>query len=225
MIELSEVEKTYYTEGVATHVLKRIDLKIEEGEFVAIMGPSGAGKSTLMNILGLLDSPTGGRYLLKGQDVTQLPDKLLARLRNQRIGFVFQLFHLLDRLSVLDNVLLPLLYSENYPADAKERGLRLLARVGLSDRVHYKPNALSGGQQQRVAIARALITNPDLILADEPTGNLDSAMGAEILGLLRELHEEGRTVVLVTHDPKVAAYAKRVVELVDGRVVSDRFVS
>lgn len=225
MIELSGIEKTYTTEGTATAVLKGIDLSIEQGEFVAIMGPSGAGKTTLMNILGLLDSPTGGRYLFQGQDVTQLSDKSLSLLRNQRIGFVFQLFHLLDRLTALDNVLLPLLYSESYPKDAKKRALALLQRVGLGDRVSFKPNALSGGQQQRVAIARALINDPALILADEPTGNLDSAMGREILGLLQELHGEGRTIVLITHDRSVAACAKRLVELADGRVVSDRRLS
>ena len=222
MIELSGVEKQYTTDGTKTKVLKGIDLAVEKGEFMAIMGASGAGKTTLMNILGLLDSPSGGNYRFEGQDVTHLPDRVLSHLRNHSIGFVFQLFHLLDRLTVLDNVLLPLLYSQEYPEDATERARHLVELVGLRDRVKYKPTALSGGQQQRVAIARALINNPALILADEPTGNLDSGMGREILGLLQRLHGDDRTIVLITHDPNVAACAGRLVQLADGRVVADR---
>lgn len=225
MIELRKVEKTYHTGGVETPVLKGIDLTIEEGEYVALMGPSGTGKSTLMNVLGLLDSATGGEYIFKGKDVTHQNDRALSRIRNQSIGFVFQLFHLLPRLSTLDNVLLPLLYSPSYPKDAKQRGKELLDHVGLGDRVKYKPFALSGGQQQRTAIARALINAPALILADEPTGNLDQKAGAGILELFDELYGRGRTIVLVTHDPAVAAHAKRVVTLHDGAIVSDERVA
>ncbi len=225
MIQLQKIEKTYQAGGVETPVLRGIDLTIEQGEYVALMGPSGTGKSTLMNVLGLLDSASGGRYLFDGEDVTDLGDRALSRLRNQRIGFVFQLFHLLPRISALDNVLLPLLYSPHYPKDAKERGKGLLEQVGLGDRVKYKPYALSGGQQQRVAIARALINEPALILADEPTGNLDQKAGAEILDLFDQLHAQGRTLILVTHDPAVAARAKRIVALRDGTVESDRSVA
>lgn len=221
MIALAGIEKTYTTEGTLTPVLKGIDLAVEDGEFVAIMGASGAGKTTLMNILGLLDSATAGSYRFEGQDITHLPDTALSRIRNHRIGFVFQLFHLLDRLTVLDNVLLPLLYSEQYPRDAKARAQHLIESVGLGDRISYKPTALSGGQQQRVAIARALMNDPALILADEPTGNLDASTGKEILALLQKLHTGGRTIVLITHDPSVAACAERLVRLADGRVAGD----
>ena len=221
MIALAGIEKTYVTGGTLTPVLKGIDLTVDDGEFVAIMGASGAGKTTLMNILGLLDSATAGNYRFEGQDITHLPDKALSRLRNHRIGFVFQLFHLLDRLTVLDNVLLPLLYSEQYPKDAKKRAQHLIESVGLADRIGYRPTALSGGQQQRVAIARALMNDPALILADEPTGNLDSSTGKEILALLQKLHQGGRTIVLITHDPSVAACAERLVQLADGRVADD----
>jgi len=221
MIELKGVEKTYSTEGRITPVLRGIDLRIARGEYVAIMGASGAGKTTLMNILGLLVRPSSGQYKLADGDTTQLGDRALSRLRNRSIGFVFQLFHLLDRLTVLDNVLLPLLYADAYPADANERAATLISRVGLADRARYKPAALSGGQQQRVAIARALITDPPLLLADEPTGNLDSATGTEILSLFGQLHEEGRTIVLITHDLKVAERAQRIVTIADGRIVDD----
>jgi putative ABC transport system ATP-binding protein len=225
MIQLQRIEKTYQTGGVETPVLKGIDLTIEEGEYVALMGPSGTGKSTLMNVLGLLDSASGGRYFFGNEDVTYLSDRALSRIRNQRIGFIFQLFHLLQRISALDNVLLPLLYSPHYPKDAKERGKELLRQVGLEDRVKYKPFALSGGQQQRVAIARALINHPALILADEPTGNLDQKAGCEILDLFDQLHAQGRTLVLVTHDPAVASRARRVVTLHDGTIASDQRVA
>ena len=221
MIELKGVEKTYSTEGRITPVLRGIDLRIARGEYVAIMGASGAGKTTLMNILGLLVRPSSGQYKLADGDTTQLGDRALSRLRNRSIGFVFQLFHLLDRLTVLDNVLLPLLYADAYPADANERAATLISCVGLADRARYKPAALSGGQQQRVAIARALITDPPLLLADEPTGNLDSATGTEILSLFGQLHEEGRTIVLITHDLKVAERAQRIVTIADGRIVDD----
>ncbi len=225
MIQLRKVDKTYHTGGIKTPVLRGIDLSIEEGEYVALMGPSGTGKSTLMNVLGLLDSASSGQYLFGGDDVTNLGDRALSRIRNQRIGFVFQLFHLLPRISALDNVLLPLLYAPRYPRDAKERGKALLGQVGLQERFKYKPFALSGGQQQRVAIARALINEPALILADEPTGNLDQNAGKEILDLFDELHGQGRTLVLVTHDPAVASRAKRVVTLRDGKIASDQRVA
>jgi putative ABC transport system ATP-binding protein len=221
MIELKGLEKTYHTGGVATPVLHDITLSIEEGEFVALMGPSGTGKSTLMNILGLLDRPSGGTYTLAGQNLTAMDDNELSAIRNRRLGFVFQLFHLLPRVSVLQNVLLPFLYTEPYPPDAKERALALLKSVGLEDRIGFKPNALSGGQQQRVAIARALINEPAVILADEPTGNLDSVASGEILDIFDRIHAQGRTIVMVTHEPDVAAHASRVVTLKDGRVASD----
>ncbi len=221
MIELGGITKTYQTGGVETPVLHGIDLTIEEGEFVALMGPSGTGKSTLMNILGLLDRPSSGTYRFGGQDLTSLGDDALSAIRNRRIGFVFQLFHLLPRVNVLQNVLLPFLYTEPYPPDARDRALALLKRVGLEDRVGFKPNALSGGQQQRVAIARALINEPALILADEPTGNLDSAATQEILAIFDRIHREGRTIVMVTHEPEVASRASRVITLKDGRVASD----
>jgi len=221
MIELKGIEKTYHTGGVDTPVLHDIDMTVEEGEFVALMGPSGTGKSTLMNILGLLDRPTGGTYTLAGQDLTALTDNELSAIRNRRLGFVFQLFHLLPRVSVLQNVLLPYLYTDPYPSDAKARGMALLTSVGLGDRMHFKPNALSGGQQQRVAIARALINEPAVILADEPTGNLDSVSSQEILDILDHIHDQGRTIVMVTHEPDIAAHASRVVTLKDGRIASD----
>ena len=221
MIELSGIQKTYHTGGVETPVLHGIDLTIEEGEFVALMGPSGTGKSTLMNILGLLDRPTAGKYALGGVDLTGLDDNQLSAIRNWRLGFVFQLFHLLPRVSVLQNVLLPFLYTDPYPPDAKERAVHILQSVGLGNRIHFKPNTLSGGQQQRVAIARALINEPAFILADEPTGNLDSVATGEILEIFDRIHKQGRTIVMVTHEPDVAAHAERVVTLKDGRVASD----
>ncbi len=221
MIDLQGLEKTYHTGGVETPVLHDINLSIEEGEFVALMGPSGTGKSTLMNILGLLDRPTGGKYTLGGVDLTALDDNQLSAIRNRRLGFVFQLFHLLPRVSVLQNVLLPFLYTEPYPADAKERAMQILQSVGLEERVHFRPNTLSGGQQQRVAIARALINEPAFILADEPTGNLDSVASGEILDIFDSIHRKGRTIIMVTHEPDVAAHAERVITLKDGRVASD----
>lgn len=221
MIELQGLEKTYHTGGVDTPVLHDINVSIEEGEFVALMGPSGTGKSTLMNILGLLDRPTGGKYTLGGVDLTALDDNQLSTIRNRRLGFVFQLFHLLPRVSVLQNVLLPFLYTEPYPADAKERATQILQSVGLGDRMNFKPNTLSGGQQQRVAIARALINEPAFILADEPTGNLDSVASGEILDIFDSIHRKGRTIIMVTHEPDVAAHAERVITLKDGRVASD----
>jgi putative ABC transport system ATP-binding protein len=221
MIELRGLEKTYHTGGVDTPVLHGIDLDIEEGEFVALMGPSGTGKSTLMNILGCLDRATGGTYTLAGQDLTALDDNQLSAIRNRRLGFVFQLFHLLPRVSVLQNVLLPFLYTDPYPSDAKERAVALLKTVGLEERMAFKPNALSGGQQQRVAIARALVNEPALLMADEPTGNLDSVASKEILDIFDRIHAQGRTIIMVTHETDVAAHASRVITLKDGRVASD----
>ncbi len=224
MIELIGVKKTYFTEGKETPVLFGIDFKIEEGEYVAIMAPSGTGKSTLLNILGTLDKPTEGKYLFKDKDLTELNDDQLSQLRNKSIGFVFQLFNLLNRVSVLDNVLLPLLYATNYPKDAKERAIHLLNMVGLSERIHFKPNALSGGQQQRVAIARALINEPDVLLADEPTGNLDSKSSEEILNIFDEIHRQGRTLVVVTHELDVAKRAQRIITMKDGKVFKEEKV-
>ncbi len=224
MIELIGIKKTYFTEGKETPVLFGIDFKIEEGEYVAIMAPSGTGKSTLLNILGTLDKPTEGKYLFKNRDLTELNDDQLSQLRNKSIGFVFQLFNLLNRVSVLDNVLLPLLYAHNYPKDAKERAINLLNMVGLSERIHFKPNALSGGQQQRVAIARALINEPDVLLADEPTGNLDSKSSEEILNIFDEIHRQGRTLVVVTHELDVAKRAQRVITMRDGKVFKEEKV-
>ena len=225
MIELQDIEKTYGNGEVTTPVLKGVSFRIEAGEYVAIMGASGTGKSTLMNVLGCLDKPTGGHYRLDGTDAVGLDDDALSHLRNHKIGFVVQQFHLLDRTTALKNVMLPLIYADRYPDDAEERGEKALAAVGLSDRLHYRPGELSGGQQQRVAIARALITNPEILLADEPTGNLDRRSGLEVLAIFKRLHREGRTILLVTHDLAVAEHADRVIVLKDGTVAEDRKVT
>ena len=224
MIKISDLEKTYKSGAVATPVLKGVSFRIEAGEYVAIMGTSGTGKSTLMNILGCLDKSTAGRYSLNGTEVEELDDNALSHLRNHKIGFVFQLFHLLSRASALRNVMLPLIYSDEYPEDAEERARKMLESVGLADRVNYRPSELSGGQQQRVAIARALITNPSIILADEPTGNLDRRSGLDVLAIFRRLNKDGRTVIIVTHDEAVAEHANRIIQLKDGQVASDRVV-
>jgi putative ABC transport system ATP-binding protein len=219
MIELEAITKAYRMGKVRVDVLHGIDLTIDDGELVAIMGPSGSGKTTLMNILGCLDAPTSGRYLLDGVDVSRLSDNRLARIRSHKIGFVFQSFNLVPRTNALRNVELPLVYAG---AKARHKAARLaLEQVGLADRQKHMPNELSGGQQQRVAIARALINDPALLLADEPTGNLDSASTREILKLLGALNDAGRTVVIITHEEEVAGFAKRIVRLRDGRVVSD----
>lgn len=220
MIRLEAVSKTYGSGPSAVAALRAIELEIRRGEFVAISGPSGSGKSTLLYILGLLDRPQEGRYLLEGKDVTALPDREVSALRGRRIGFVFQSFHLLPRASALENVMLPLLYAGE--PDAAARARAALARVGLSARERHRPGQLSGGEQQRVAIARAIVKRPDLILADEPTGNLDARTGLEILELLSEIRAGGVTLVLVTHEARVAERAERVIELADGRVVADR---
>ena len=225
MIELEGVEKTYGAGETATKVLKGVTFQVRQGEYVAIMGASGTGKSTLMNVLGCLDKPSAGRYALDEKSVADLDDDALSRLRNEKIGFVFQQFHLLERASALRNVMLPLIYAGEYPEDAEDRAKAALTAVGLADRMRYRPGELSGGQQQRVAIARALVTNPHLLLADEPTGNLDKRSGLEILAIFKRLHGDGRTIVLVTHDEAVAEHAERVVVLRDGRVAEDRSVA
>ncbi len=225
MIELEMIEKTYGSGNTATPVLKDITFRIEAGEYVALMGASGTGKSTLMNILGCLDKPTSGQYKLDGTDAVSLDDDAVSHLRNQKIGFVFQQFHLLERTTALKNVMLPLIYTEVYPEDAQERAEAVLTAVGLQDRMSYSPSELSGGQQQRVAIARALITNPQIIFADEPTGNLDSKSGLEILAIFKRLHREGRTIIIVTHDEEVAQHADRTIVLKDGRIEHDRRVT
>jgi putative ABC transport system ATP-binding protein len=216
MIELENIEKTYFTGGIPTPVLKKISFHVAPGEYVAIMGPSGSGKTTLMNILGCLDKPSGGLYRLDGIDTVELDDQQLAKVRNRKIGFVFQLFNLLQRTTAFKNVMLPLIYSENFPPDAAKRAEKALSAVGLTDRMHFRPNTLSGGEQQRVAIARALITDPSILLADEPTGNLDSQSGEELLEIFKSLHQQGRTIVVVTHDRSVAEQAERILLLKDG---------
>ena len=218
VIELVDVAKTYATGAVEVRALSEVSLTIDQGEFVAIVGPSGSGKSTLMHILGCLDTPTSGTFHLAGEDVASLGEDHLADMRNRRIGFVFQQFNLLPYLPAWRNVELPLVYTGTDRAERRERALRALAQVGLADRADHKPGELSGGQQQRVAIARALVTEPALILADEPTGNLDSASTADVLDLLDDLHALGRTIVLITHEHDVAERAQRIVTIHDGQV-------
>jgi len=221
MIEVQGLEKTYSTGSVTTPVLKDINFRINEGEYVAIMGTSGTGKSTLMNILGCLDKPTGGNYWLDDADVGSLGDDALSHLRNRKIGFVFQQFHLLERATAMRNMMLPLIYVDEYPEDAEKMAEKALAAVGLADRRQYRPNELSGGQQQRVAIARALITDPEIILADEPTGALDRKSGLEVMAIFKKLHRQGRTIILVTHDRAVAEHAQRIIVLDDGKIAED----
>jgi len=221
LIRLENAAKTYAMGDVLVHALRGVSLTIEQGEFTAVMGASGSGKSTLMNIVGCLDRPSGGRYLLDGQEVSQLSTERLAEIRNRTIGFVFQSFNLLARTSALENVELPLLYSGTPAAERRARAAKSLARVGLADRAGHMPNQMSGGQQQRVAIARALVTQPAVILADEPTGNLDSRTSVEVMALFQELGAAGITVVLVTHEPDIAQYASRVVVMRDGRIRTD----
>jgi len=216
VIHLENINKSYFMGTQAIAALKSINLDIFRNEYVALMGPSGSGKSTLMNILGCLDSPTAGIYILNGKDVSKMPDNDLAEVRNKEIGFVFQQFNLLPRLSAAENVALPLVYAGVGKKARTERAMEVLAKVGLSDRSHHRPNEMSGGQIQRVAIARALINNPAIILADEPTGNLDSKTSVEVMDIFGKIQAAGNTVVLVTHEEDIAAYAKRVVRLRDG---------
>jgi putative ABC transport system ATP-binding protein len=221
IIHLDNIEKSYFMGMQAIPVLKGINLDIFKNEYVALMGPSGSGKSTLMNILGCLDSLTAGTYILNGKDVSKMADNDLAEVRNKEIGFVFQQFNLLPRLSASENVALPLIYAGIARKERMERAMEVLAKVGLADRSHHKPNELSGGQMQRVAIARALVNNPAIILADEPTGNLDSKTSVEVMDIFGKIQASGNTVVLVTHEEEIAAYAKRVVRLRDGLIESD----
>lgn len=221
IIHLEGIEKSYFMGNQAIPVLKGINLDIFKNEYVALMGPSGSGKSTLMNILGCLDSPTGGKYILNGKDVSKMQDDDLAEVRNTEIGFVFQQFNLLPRLTAAENVALPLIYAGVSKKERHERAMAALEKVGLAERSHHKSNELSGGQIQRVAIARALVNNPSILLADEPTGNLDSKTSVEVMHIFGKLQEAGNTVVLVTHEEDIAAYARRVVRLRDGLVESD----
>ncbi|EHD2262886.1 ABC transporter ATP-binding protein [Vibrio cholerae] len=221
LVELQQICKHYTSGQNVVKALDGVDLTIRHGEFLAILGPSGSGKSTLMNVLGCLDKPTAGRYQLDGHPVDSLSTQQLAAIRNQKIGFVFQSFNLLEYASALDNVALPLVYAGVKAKDRRRRATELLTRVGLADRLDHKPNQLSGGQKQRVAIARALINQPQILLADEPTGALDSKSGAEIEALFNELHREGRTIIVVTHDNELAERTKRIVTIRDGQVVSD----
>ncbi len=222
MILVKNLVKTYKTGSLALTVLKHVSLSVRTGEMVAVMGPSGSGKSTLMNIIGCLDRPTSGSYLLDGQEVARLDENALARIRNQRIGFVFQQFNLLARTTALRNVELPLVYSGAGGRETRAR--QALIRVGLGDRMTHRPNELSGGQQQRVSIARALVNNPALILADEPTGALDTKTGEEIMALFQDLHREGKTLVVVTHEEDIARHCERIVRFKDGEIVSDEAV-
>ncbi|HRN72662.1 MAG TPA: ABC transporter ATP-binding protein [Ginsengibacter sp.] len=221
VIKLEEIRKSYYLGKQELKVLKGISLEIFKNEYVALMGPSGSGKSTLMNILGCLDSPTSGRYILNNQDVSKMDDNDLADIRNKEIGFVFQQFNLLPRMTAAENVALPMIYSGVSKKERMERALEMLDRVGLADRSHHKPNELSGGQNQRVAIARALVNSPSIILADEPTGNLDSKTSVEIMHIFDKIQSEGNTVVLVTHEEDIAQFAHRIIRLKDGIIETD----
>jgi putative ABC transport system ATP-binding protein len=221
MIEVSNLSKTFQKDSMEVRVLRDVSLTIGKGEFVSIMAPSGMGKSTLLNILGCLDKSTEGTYVLDGVPVHDMDDDELSNIRNEKIGFVFQSFHLLPRMTAWENVILPLIYSDT-ESNMKERAVQVLTSVGLADRVDHLPRELSGGQQQRVAIARALVNNPRIILADEPTGNLDSTSGEEVIKIFRELHARGVTLVVVTHDMEVALQADRIIQMKDGRISSDR---
>ncbi|WP_029035361.1 ABC transporter ATP-binding protein [Salinimicrobium terrae] len=221
VIKIRQITRDFHLGHEIVKVLKGIDLDIEKGEYVAFMGPSGSGKSTLMNILGCLDTPTSGQYILNGKDVSQMSDDELAEIRNKEIGFVFQTFNLLPRTTALENVALPMIYAGATKSQRKERAEKVLADVGLADRMDHKPNQLSGGQRQRVAVGRALVNKPSIILADEPTGNLDSKTSVEIMNLFDEIHASGNTVILVTHEEDIARHAHRIIRLRDGMIESD----
>jgi putative ABC transport system ATP-binding protein len=221
MISTSGLSRQFRVGDSLVHALDHVDLQIDGGDFVAVMGPSGSGKSTLMNILGCLDTPDGGQYWLLEQPVAELDDDALSRVRNRKIGFVFQSFHLLPRMTALENVLLPLRYSDADAVSARSKGENLLRRLGLGDRMDHRPNQLSGGQRQRVAIARSLINEPPLLLADEPTGNLDSRTSEEIMNLFGEINQQGQTILMVTHEEEIANHAKRLIRMRDGRIEHD----
>jgi putative ABC transport system ATP-binding protein len=221
LISIKNLKRDFQLGNETINVLKGIDLEINKGEYVALMGPSGSGKSTLMNLLGCLDTPTSGTYVLNGKDVSQMHDDDLAEIRNKEIGFVFQTFNLLPRTTALDNVALPMIYAGYSKSDRNVRATEVLTQVGLSDRMDHQPNQLSGGQRQRVAVARALVNKPSIILADEPTGNLDSKTSIEIMNLFNEIHKNGNTVILVTHEEDIAKYAHRIIRLRDGLIESD----
>lgn len=221
LIKITNIKRDFPLGNETVYVLKGIDLDIKKGEYVALMGPSGSGKSTLMNILGCLDTPTSGTYVLNGKHVSEMQDDELAGIRNKEIGFVFQTFNLMPRTTALDNVALPMVYAGHSKSERLERATEVLTQVGLNDRMDHKPNQLSGGQRQRVAVARALVNKPSIILADEPTGNLDSKTSVEIMNLFNEIHANGNTVILVTHEEDIAAHAHRIIRLRDGLIESD----
>ncbi len=221
LIKIKNIKRNFSLGDETVYVLKGIDLEINKGEYVALMGPSGSGKSTLMNLLGCLDTPTSGTYILNGKDVSKMRDNELAEIRNKEIGFVFQTFNLLPRMTALDNVALPMIYAGYSKSERKARAEAVLNQVSLADRMDHQPNQLSGGQRQRVAVARALVNKPSIILADEPTGNLDSKTSVEIMTLFNEIHANGNTVILITHEEEIAAYAHRVIRLRDGMIESD----
>lgn len=220
LVKLSKVNKIYKTGEVSFRALKNINLEVKKGEFIAVIGASGSGKSTLMHILGLLDRPTSGSYDLNGQDTSHLEENTLAGIRNAKLGFVFQSFNLLPRTSALDNVAMPLIYAGDSREIREQKAKAALIQVGLADKLNSHPNQLSGGQQQRVAIARALVNNPEIILADEPTGNLDSKSGNEIMQIFQKLHKEGKTIVMITHETEIAKHAKRIIRLKDGEIIN-----
>jgi putative ABC transport system ATP-binding protein len=221
LIKISNIKRDFALGNEIVYVLKGIDLEIKKGEYVALMGPSGSGKSTLMNLLGCLDTPTSGSYILNGKDVSKMHDDELADIRNKEIGFIFQTFNLLPRTTALDNVALPMIYAGHSKSERNTRATEVLKQVNLADRMDHQPNQLSGGQRQRVAIARALVNKPSIILADEPTGNLDSKTSEEIMALLEEIHQKGNTIIVVTHEEDIAAHAKRIIRMRDGRIESD----